>query len=366
MKKRVISVLLLMAMLAVFFIPVNAASVEQFTDVKPGAWYYNAVDYATKNGLFSGTNSTTFAPNDGMTRGMFVTVLGRLSKADTSKFSQVRFNDVDSGRYYAPYVEWAATYGIVKGTTDTTFSPNMSITREQIAAILYRFAGQTGNDVSYASEALNAFLDKGNVSNYAVESLKWATSKGIIKGDSGNIRPKKTATRAEVAQMLMNSQSVLVKTEIIAPDPAPQPPTVSQQNALRRAKEYLDVMPFSYSGLIKQLEFEDFSHEDAKYAADHCGADWNEQAKRAAINYLDVLPFSYKGLVIQLEYDGFTNSQATYGADHCGANWNEQAARAAKNYLSVMSFSRDRLIAQLEYDGFTHEQAVYGVEANGL
>lgn len=77
------------------------------------------------------------------------------------------------------------------------------------------------------------------------------------------------------------------------------------------------------------------------------------------------MPFSYNGLIKQLEYDKYTTEQATYGANNCGANWNEQAVKKAKSYLDIMSFSRDSLIRQLEYDGFTHEQAVYGAEANG-
>lgn len=86
---------------------------------------------------------------------------------------------------------------------------------------------------------------------------------------------------------------------------------------------------------------------------------------RSAKEYLDVMAFSRSGLIAQLEYDGYTNAEATYGADNCGANWNEQAAKSAKAYLDVMAFSRESLIEQLEYDGFTHSQAVYGVEANG-
>ena len=81
---------------------------------------------------------------------------------------------------------------------------------------------------------------------------------------------------------------------------------------------------------------------------------------------MEVSAFSYKGLIGQLEYSGYTSSEATYGADHCGADWYQQAARKAKQYLDIMGFSRDKLIFQLEYDGFTHDQAVYGVEANGL
>ena len=92
----------------------------------------------------------------------------------------------------------------------------------------------------------------------------------------------------------------------------------------------------------------------------------NDQAVRKAKSYLEIIPFSRQGLIKQLEYDGFTHSQAVYGVDHCGANWNAQAFRKAKSYLEIMSFSRQRLIDQLEYDGFTYSQAVYGVDHCGV
>ena len=91
-----------------------------------------------------------------------------------------------------------------------------------------------------------------------------------------------------------------------------------------------------------------------------------EGALKKAKEYLNVMAFSKDGLIAQLKFDKFTNSQATYGANNCGANWNEQAAKKAREYLNVMAFSRDGLIAQLEFDKFTNEQAVYGAEANGL
>lgn len=94
--------------------------------------------------------------------------------------------------------------------------------------------------------------------------------------------------------------------------------TTGMRNALRSAETYLAVMPFSYSGLIKQLEYEQYSHEEAVYAADNCGADWDEQAKKAAKNYLDLMGFSRSGLIEQLEYDGYTHNQAVYGADQNG------------------------------------------------
>lgn len=142
--------------------------------------------------------------------------------------------------------------------------------------------------------------------------------------------------------------------------------TTGQKNALEAAKRYLEGMAFSYEGLVKQLEYEKYSHEDAVYAATNCGADWNAQALKKATSYLEVMAFSASGLTKQLEHDGFTKEQAAYGVEHCGADWNEQAVKKAASYLALMPFSRDRLIQQLEHDGFTSEQAVYGVKQNGL
>ena len=142
--------------------------------------------------------------------------------------------------------------------------------------------------------------------------------------------------------------------------------TNGQKNALDRAKSYLRYSAFSREGLIGQLEFEDFSHQDAVYAVDHCGANWNEQALKKAKDYLEYSAFSKTGLQKQLEFEKFTSEQASYGVKNCGADWNEQAVKKAAEYLEYSSFSRDDLISQLEFEGFTHEQAVHGVEENGL
>ncbi len=141
--------------------------------------------------------------------------------------------------------------------------------------------------------------------------------------------------------------------------------TTGQKNALRSAKSYLNYTAFSREVLIKQLEYEGYSTEDATFAVDNCGADWMEQALIKAKDYLDFSAFSYSSLVDQLEFEGFTTEEATYGVDNCGADWMEQAARKAKDYLDMMAFSKEDLIDQLEFEGFTHEQAVYGAEQNG-
>ncbi len=141
--------------------------------------------------------------------------------------------------------------------------------------------------------------------------------------------------------------------------------TLGQQNALDKADDYLAFTSFSYSGLIDQLEFEGFTTEEATFAADNCGADWNEQASKKALDYLNYSAFSKTGLIEQLEFEGFTNDEATQAVENCGANWNEQAAKKAQDYLDYSSFSRDSLIDQLEFEGFTAEEAEYGVSAVG-
>ena len=143
------------------------------------------------------------------------------------------------------------------------------------------------------------------------------------------------------------------------------PSTLGESNAASVAQLHLSTMAFSREGLIKQLEFEGFTTDEATHGVDACGADWDEQAVRKAKTYLGPMAFSYAGLIKQLEFDGFTSEQAQHGVDGCGADWNEQAARKAKTYLDTMSFSRAGLIKQLEFDGFTSEQAQYGASENG-
>ena len=132
--------------------------------------------------------------------------------------------------------------------------------------------------------------------------------------------------------------------------------------AVERAQQYLRTTSFSHDGLVSQLEYEGFSHEDAVYGADACGADWNEQAALKAKQYLQTTAFSEKGLIEQLVYEEFTQSQAEYGVSVCGADWMEQAVKKARQYMSWSSMSHSQLVEQLEYEGFTHEQAVYGAD----
>lgn len=143
-------------------------------------------------------------------------------------------------------------------------------------------------------------------------------------------------------------------------------PTTGELNALDKAQSTLKVINYSYQGLVDFLEYNSFTHDEAVYAADNCGADWNEQALEKAKGTLDVINYSYTGLIDFLEFNDFTNEQAVYAADNCGADWMEQAALKAESTLKVLSYSRDGLIEFLEFNGFTHEEAVYGAEQNGF
>lgn len=171
-----------------------------FTNVSTSDWFYDDVAFVYKNGLFSGTDSRSFSPNASMTRAMLVTVLYRL-EGEPTVTGRSSFTDVRSGAYYEKSVIWAAANGIVTGTDSTSFSPDAKVTREQLAAILYRYAQYRKLDTD-ASAKLNSFTDADSVSAYASEALGWAVSEGLINGASGKLMPKGDATRAQVAAIL--------------------------------------------------------------------------------------------------------------------------------------------------------------------
>ena len=149
----------------------------------------------------NGISDTTFNPTGTTTRGMIVTMLYRLEDEPLAGASE--FTDVASGSYYADAVAWAAANGVVKGVTDTTFVPNAAITREQLAAILYRYAQLKEYDVDKTND-LSVYTDAAQISAYATEAMQWANATGLITGNTSTaLNPKGNATRAEVATILM-------------------------------------------------------------------------------------------------------------------------------------------------------------------
>ena len=174
---------------------------EEFTDIT-NHWAKDAILYAVDKNLFNGINANTFAPDMSMTRAMLVTVLHRLEGAPAS--GSHSFNDVASGSWYGQAVAWAAGNNIVTGYDEQTFGPDNTITREQLAAILYRYAQFKGIETPSEGMSLREFADADSVSDWAAPAMQWAINAGIISGRDGNILdPGGNATRAEVATMLM-------------------------------------------------------------------------------------------------------------------------------------------------------------------
>lgn len=173
---------------------------EGFTDIG-GHWAEDSILSAVSNSLFSGVSAERFAPNDNMTRAMLVTVLYRL-EGTPAVFAANRFSDVASGSWYERAVIWAAENNIVNGVGGSSFAPQQPVTREQMVAILYRYANYTGRSTG-AGESLNAFRDAAQVSSYARSAMQWAVSEGLINGANGQLSPKGYATRAQVAAILV-------------------------------------------------------------------------------------------------------------------------------------------------------------------
>ena len=214
-----------------------------YTDVDAGAWYADAVSYVTDNGLMGGTSSTAFSPEDAMTRAMLATVLYRA--ADTPAVTGTDdFTDTADGTWYADAVLWASQQGLVTGYGDGTFGTDDPVSREQIAAILWRYAG------SPQAQDAQAFSDESTISAYAADAVDWARANGIVNGKENNtFDPQGNATRAEVATILRNYLTMGAPEQ-------PSTPDTEETNAL--------VVYFSATGNTEAA---------AGYIADALGAD---------------------------------------------------------------------------------------------
>ena len=214
-----------------------------YTDVDAGAWYADAVSYVTDNGLMGGTSSTAFSPEDAMTRAMLATVLYRA--ADTPAVTGTDdFTDTADGTWYADAVLWASRQGLVTGYGDGTFGTDDPVSREQIAAILWRYAG------SPQAQDAQDFSDESAISAYAADAVGWARANGIVNGKENNtFDPQGNATRAEVATILRNYLTMGAPEQ-------PSTPDTEETNAL--------VVYFSATGNTEAV---------AGYIADTLGAD---------------------------------------------------------------------------------------------
>lgn len=175
---------------------------EAFSDLDVTQWYHEPVDYMLETGMMNGMSATTFEPNGTLTRAQLVTVLYRHAGSPDVTGLPNPFADVAPQSWYENAVIWAAANGVVKGTSAATFAPEDAITREQIAAILYRYNGE-----AVTEDRLSSFPDADAVSGYAVEAMQWAVSRGLISGDPASdgtlwLRPRDGATRAQIAKIL--------------------------------------------------------------------------------------------------------------------------------------------------------------------
>ena len=183
--------------------------VPNFTDIN-GHWAKEHILFTVSRGLFSGTSKTTFSPNTTLTRGMFVTALGRLAGINPADYKNGKFTDVKTDAYYAPYVNWAASKGIVNGTGATTFAPDNKITREQMAVIMKNYADKMGYSIPKMLEAVT-FADNAQISFWAKNAVKTMQQAGVLSGKANNLfDPKGNATRAEAATVLHRFVEVII------------------------------------------------------------------------------------------------------------------------------------------------------------
>ena len=197
--KRILSLLLAIAMLCALLPAAGVSAANDFTDVPQNAWFADAVNYAVRNGLMNGVGNGRFDPNGSMTRAMLVTVLWRYEGSPEEGVNG--FTDVPDGQWFTKAVAWAAENGIVGGIGGGKFDPNGNVTREQMAAILFRYADQ--KDIDTSERATLNFPDAAKVSAWATDAIAWTVAEGIIGGSDGMLLPQGNATRAQVSTILM-------------------------------------------------------------------------------------------------------------------------------------------------------------------
>ena len=200
-----------MVSLCFIFTVTPVAAAVPFTDVKASDWFYSDVSYAYENGLFAGTGATTFSPNDTMTRGMFVTVLGRFHGVNPSEYAGTAvFTDVKTNSYYTPYINWAYNFGVVDGVGNNRFAPDQPVTREQMAKMICNYSWSLDYAFEDDTEAPPYFNDESRISPWATIEVDTLRSCGIVKGDNkGNFNPQQAIKRAEAAAIFVRFDAAL-------------------------------------------------------------------------------------------------------------------------------------------------------------
>ena len=202
MKKALTFVLCLLFIFSLFTTVSGADICSRYRDIDQAAWYHEGVHFVTQNEIMLGTDSNAFSPHEFTSRAMFVTILYRIS-GSPSVFGLSGFKDVQRGSYYEIPVIWAGNLRVTRGTNTTSFAPNETISRQDIAVMLMRYAATRGYTCSQ-SASLSDYTDAGDLANYARRAMEWAVAIGLIRGVSENrLAPREHATRAEIATIIM-------------------------------------------------------------------------------------------------------------------------------------------------------------------
>lgn len=300
MRKRLLS-LILSITLALSLIPeVLAADPTLMTDISEH-WGYEYIVWAMEQGLFNGVTDTEFDPDGEMTRGMFVTVLGRMAGVDPADYNDwyldKLYDDVNAESYYAPYVNWATRFGIAKGVTDTTFSPGSPVTREQMATFIVRFASIYGYDiVSITDEVVEYFADEQEVSNFASSAVESMRLTGLIRGvrqadGTYLFIPKNNATRAECATVFQRLNASMQTSSVVALVP-PLDLTVEPQTVTLDLGET--------TSLISTITPEDVSNPTITWVSENRDiATVSRDGKVTAVaeGTVEIFAYSWNGLV---------------------------------------------------------------------
>lgn len=335
---------------------------KQFKDCDDDAWYHEYVDYACYAGLMNGTGNNKFEPNASMTRAMAVTVLYRMAGAPEG-YAPATFKDVPTNEWYSNAIAWAQAEGVVNGTSETTFSPNEKITREQLATILWRCDGEPERDLTN----LDSFKDAANVSVYAKAAMAWAIENGILKGDDkGRLLPADNATRAEYAAIVTRYIGGSYDcTGGVISVPANSTKKCNVTITLNdEDKAYLDAM-FEYGAYVEgYVEF--YNNENAAHATylAYYG-DWTEAPVLEAADFRDYIEADIFANTVPVDSDG--NTYADYGGS--GLDLLDVYTMPNMAYTAVMSKGVPQELVwylgdnQYDYVDFHEEHISFSTEA---
>ncbi len=287
MKKKFLLLALITCLLVIMAVPALAAAGDVFTDVAAGSWYEEAITYCQSNGLMSGTTATTFEPEAEMNRAMLVTVLYRAA-GSPEVAAQSSFSDVAAGDWYTSAVQWAVQNGIVNGYGDGRFGTEEPVSREQVAAILWRAAG------SPQAVSSGTFADEDEISSYASTAVNWAQNNGLMTGDTGAVfNPQATLTRSQAAAILMRFVPYMTGTEQPGSDTEePQPDSESKVlvayfSCTGNTEGIAETIAQMLEGDLYEIQpAEPYTSEDLDYNNDasRCSQEHNDAASRPAIS----------------------------------------------------------------------------------